>query len=124
MPRSPRARITANFEPNLGETRAFLSAEGGDEAFDALIQRLEGEVIPTLERFPTIGADFLVRAPLSEKGLYLFEALVKAVGANSEIRQWIEGDYLILYLVEGGAVSLLAIRHHRQLSFDLPGHWP
>ena len=29
-----------------------------------------------------------------------------------------------LVLVKGGSVYLLSIKHHRQLSFDLPGHWP
>jgi hypothetical protein len=60
---------------------------------------------------------------LSAKGLALFEAVVEAVG-REEIRQWIEGDYIVLYLVDGASITLLSIRHHRQLSFDLRGHWP
>ena len=123
MPRSPRASITANFERNLEEIREFLSRAGAEEAFAALIGRLEAQVIPTLERYPAIGADFLERAPLSAKGLALFEALVKAAGGR-EIRQWIEGDYIVLYMVDGASVTLLSTKHHRQLSFDLPGHWP
>ena len=124
MPRAPKTRITANFGRNLEEIRDFLSQAGAEEEFAALVERLESEVIPTLERFPGIGVDFLARAPVSQKGLLLFEALVKAAGSGSEIRQWIEGDYLILYLVEGSSIVLLSIKHHRQLSFDLPGHWP
>lgn len=124
MPRAPKTRITANFERNLEEIRDFLSQAGAEEEFAALVERLESEVIPTLERFPRIGVDFLARAPVSEKGLLSFEALAKAAGSGSEIRQWIEGDYLILYLVEGSSIVLLSIKHHRQLSLDLPGHWP
>jgi hypothetical protein len=123
MPRAPRARITANFERNLEEIREFLSGVGGEKAFFALLERLENRVIPTLERFPSIGADFLARAPLSAKGVALFEAVVEAAGGG-EIRQWIEGDYIVLYLVDGASITLLSIRHHRQLSFDLRGHWP
>ena len=49
---------------------------------------------------------------------------MKAAGPGSHVRQLIDGDYLILYLVRGDSVYLLAIKHHRQLSFDLMGHWP
>lgn len=124
MARAPRVRITANFERNLGGVRDFLAAEAGEEAFGALLDRLEDVVIPTLERFPEIGADFLARAPLSEKGLLLFESLAGAIDPDAKIRQWIEGDYLILYLIQASEIFLLSIKHHRQLSFDLPGHWP
>ena len=50
--------------------------------------------------------------------------VVKAAGPGSHVRQLIDGDYLILYWVRGDSVYLLAIKHHRQLSFDLMGHWP
>jgi hypothetical protein len=29
-----------------------------------------------------------------------------------------------LYRIEDRAIDLLAIRHHRELSFDFAGHWP
>ncbi len=32
-------------------------------------------------------------------------------------------DYLMLYALIGTTVYLLAIKHHRQLSFDLGAHW-
>ena len=64
------------------------------------------------------------RAPLSLDGQALFEGVVEATGAKGLLRQWIEGDYLLLYLVKADAIYLLSIRHHRQLSYDLPGHLP
>lgn len=73
---------------------------------------------------PEMRADFLARAPLSVDGKALFDALVKSAGAGARVRQWIEGDYIVLYLVRGPSVYLLSIEHHRQLSFDLAGHWP
>src|SRR5262245_32172005 len=124
MARTRSVLGTANFERNLASIREFLSADGASAAFDQLIARLADEVIPNLQRFPELGADFLARAPLSVDGRVLFEQVVKAAGAGASVRQLIEGDYLILYLMKGESVYLLSIRHHRQLSFDLAGHWP
>ena len=104
-------RATANFERNLAAIRALVS-------------RLEGVVIPGLERFPDIGATFTGKAPLSHEGRVLFERLVELSGTDGEIRQLVEDDYVLLYLHRGSSVFLLSIKHHRQLSFDLAGHWP
>jgi plasmid stabilization system protein ParE len=117
-------RATANFQRNLEAIRAFHLEAGATSAFDALIEDLEARVIPALERFPDIGADFTARAPLSREGRILFERVAALAGPDADLRQLIEDDYLILYLVRGKDVYLLAIKHHRQLSFDLPGHWP
>ena len=124
MARARSVLVTGNFDRNLAALRDFLSAAGAPTAFGDLVGRLASEVIPNLQRFPELGADFLARAPLSADGIALFEKLVKAAGPGSRVRQLIDGDYLILYLVRGKDVYLLAIKHHRQLSFDLMGHWP
>lgn len=124
MPRARSVLVTANFERNLSEIRDFLGGAGAQPAFLKLVARLAAELIPTLQAFPEIGADFLGRAPLSVDGTAMFEALVKTAGPGSQVRQWIDGDFIILYLVKGRVIHLLSIRHHRQLSFDLPGHWP
>src|SRR5438128_1868764 len=124
MARARSVLLTANFDRNLAAIPDFLSAAGAAASFDELVGRLAADVIPNLQRFPELGADFLARAPLSVEGRVLFEAVVKSAGAGSRIRQLIEGEYLILYLVKGDSVYLLSIKHHRQLSFDLPGHWP
>ena len=117
-------RITANFERNLAGIRDFLSEAGAQSAFDALIEHLDAGVIPALERFPDIGADFTAKAPLSREGQVLFERLVALAGPSAKVRQLVEGDYIILYLVRGDSLFLLSIRHQRQLSFDFSGHWP
>lgn len=116
--------VTANFERNLEEIREFLTAAGADAAFAALITRLSTELVPMLEQFLDLGADFASRAPVSLDGQALFERVVKLAGASADLRQLIEGDYIVLYLVRGDSLFLLSIRHHRQLSFDLSGHWP
>ena len=117
-------RVTANFDLNLAAIREFLSGAGAEHAFQALIEDLAARVIPVLERFPDIGAGFLAKAPLSRKGQVLFERVAALAGTDAEVRQLVEGDYVLLYLVRGGPVFLLSIKHHRQLSFDLAGHWP
>jgi hypothetical protein len=124
MARARSVLVTANFDRNLAAVRDFLSEAGARDAFDDLVVRLASELIPNLQRFPDLGADFLARAPLSVDGRVLFEAVVKSAGAGAQVRQLIEGDYVILYLLEKGSIYLLSIKHHRQLSFDLPGHWP
>jgi hypothetical protein len=117
-------RITANFERNLAGIRDFLVAADAGPAFDTLIEQLQDRVIPAIERFPDIGADFAAKAPLSREGQVLFERLVALAGPGAEVRQLVESDYLLLYLVRGKSVFLLSIKHHRQLSFDFSGHWP
>ncbi len=124
MPRARAVFVTANFESNLEQLREFLVGAGAAAAFDHLVARLSSHLVPNLQAFPALGADFLARAPLSVDGAAMFEKLVKSAGTDSQVRQWIEGDYIVLYLVRGQSVYLLSIKHHRQLSFDLPGHWP
>ena len=117
-------QVTANFERNLAGIRDFLSGEGAQHAFEALVIRLDTRTIPALERFPDIGAAFTAKAPLSGEGRVLFERVVELSGAHGEVRQLVEDSYVILYLVRGTSIFLLSIKHHRQLSFDFSGHWP
>lgn len=124
MARTAPVLVTGNFERNLAGIREFLSQAEAADAFERLIHRLQSTVVPQLQRFPEIGADFLSRAPLSGEGRALFEQVAGLAGPSSEVRQWIDGDYIILYLVKDDATYLLSIKHHRQLSFDLLGHWP
>jgi hypothetical protein len=42
---------------------------------------------------------------------------------EADVREYVVGDYLVLYALSGAAAYLLAIRHHRQLSFDMRAHW-
>ncbi len=118
------ARVTANFERNLRDIRSFLAAAGAEFEFDRLIAHLSDEVVPTVEQFPDLGTDFLAKSPLSVKGRALFERIARQAGEKLSIRQLTDGEYILLYAVEKDAVCFLAIRHHRQLSFDFTAHWP
>lgn len=117
-------RATANFRRSLERIEAFLEAAQAGPEFDALVDRLANEIVPALSRFPELGADFLGRAPLSAEGKSLFAKVASLAGVGTSVRQFVTGDYILLYAVRKEAVYLLAVRHHRELSFDFKGHWP
>jgi ParE toxin of type II toxin-antitoxin system, parDE len=116
-----RVRITANFQQNLDSIRTFLVEQEAEGGFDSLIKR--HDVIPNLEGVPKMGRDFLARDPLSDEGRAKRHALKIKSGSNTEIREYITDEYLILYAVRDSVMFLLSVRHHRQLSFDLRAHW-
>lgn len=122
MPPQAIIRITGNFERNLDDIQQFLATHDAPLAFDALLDELFGTVLSNLERFPLIGGDFMARQPRAVEGVNLHEALQARLGA-AQIREYVHGDYLLLYALFEDKVYLLAIKHHRQLSFDLNAFW-
>lgn len=116
-------RITRNFDKNLADTRRFLEEQEAPREFQFLLEQLFDTVIPNLERFPEMGVDFLARAPQSTEGMMRLETLKQRLGKNTSLREYISGDYLVLYALRGDNIYLLSIKHHRQLSFDLKEHW-
>lgn len=116
-------RITANFQANLEGIRDFLAAAGAIAEFERLLDRLFDDIIPNLARFPDLGRDFVTRMPQSMEGVAALTALRQKAGPATDLREYIADDYLLLYAVRARTVFLLSIRHHRQLSFDLRGHW-
>lgn len=123
-------RFTANFEANLEQVSAFWAEHQAPQAFTRLLDELDGTVIGNLEQHPRIGRKFFARTAQSVEVRERVKALLKRFG-DAEVREYLSGDYLLLYCVvaEGVArkpsltVHLLAIRHHRQLSFDFDGFW-
>jgi len=120
-------KLTANFEHNLEDIERFLSEAEAPQAYDALLDDLLGTVIPNLERFPDMGRQFLSRAPRSVETTNALDSLCAKLLAltpdPAALREYILADYLLLYAQIGGIIYLLAIRHHRQLSFDFESHW-
>ncbi len=123
-----RVELTASFLERLDTIEAFLVEAGAGFAFDDLLAEIKATVIPNLSRFPRIGRRYLAHPPQSAEALALLAAL--PVGSPDALREYLHGDYLMLYLVEDASakpeatVYLLTIRHHRQLSFDFYGLWP
>ncbi|KVA17043.1 type II toxin-antitoxin system RelE/ParE family toxin [Burkholderia ubonensis] len=120
-------KLTANFEHNLEEIEAFLLEAETPQAFDALLDELTDIVIPNLERFPGMGRLFLERPAHSveaRNGIARLVEQLDVIAEGSELREYVTTHYLLLYAQIGDTVYLLSVRHHRQLSFDLAGHWP
>ena len=123
MSRRVRVELTANFESNLDDLESFLAEHDAEAAFAALVDELLDTVVPNLERFPEIGADLLARRAGSVRGAARIEVLRARLGPSATVREYIMADYVVLYAVREERRWLLAIRHHRQLSYDLKAHW-
>jgi plasmid stabilization system protein ParE len=120
-------KLTANFERNLADIERFLTGAGAALAYDALLEELLDTVIPNLQGFPDMGRPFLSRAPRSVETTTALASLRTKLSAlipePQGLREYITDNYLLLYAQIGGVIYLLAIRHHRQLSFDFESHW-
>ncbi|MBZ0142847.1 MAG: type II toxin-antitoxin system RelE/ParE family toxin [Rhodocyclaceae bacterium] len=116
-------RLAANFEANLAQIEAYLAEAETPQAYDELLDVLLETVIPNLERHPRMGRPLLDRPAQSVEGRDAIDRLRKQI-AGGELREYLTGDYLILYALIREFVILLSIKHHRQLSFDLEKHWP
>lgn len=116
-------RITSNFDKNLVDIRRFLAGQGVPREFQFLLEQLFETVLPNLESFSEMGVDFLAKAPQSMEGLMRLETFKTASRENTSLREYISGDYLLLYALSGDNRYLLSLRHHRQLSFNFKEHW-
>lgn len=123
-----RVELTASFMERLDAIEAFLVEADAGFAFDDLLGELRVIVIPNLRRFPRIGRRYLANPPRSAEAIAQLAAL--PAGAPDALREYLHGDYLMLYTVVDASpeadacVYLLSIRHHRQLSFDFAKLWP
>jgi plasmid stabilization system protein ParE len=120
-------RLTANFERNLADIERFLDEADASRAYDALLDELLATVIPNLERFPDIGRPFLANAARSVEttnALEVLRAKLSGLAPDPEaLREYIFDHFLVLYAQVDANLYLLAIRHHRQVSFDFQSHW-
>jgi plasmid stabilization system protein ParE len=119
----PRIQVglTASFIERLESIEAFLTDAGAPQAYDRLLDGLRRTVIANLRRFPRIGRRYLDHPPQSAEALAQLRALPP--GAADALREYLHGDYLMLYALTGSTVYLLSIRHHRQLSFAFARLW-
>jgi plasmid stabilization system protein ParE len=119
-----RVELTLSFMERLNAIEAFLAEADAGFAFDNMLAELRATVFPNLSRFPRIGRRYLANPPQSAEALAQLAALPS--GAPDALREYLHGDYLVLYTVMDAksTVVLLSIRHHRQLSFDFAYLWP
>ena len=114
--------LTDSFVERLTSIESFVTEAGAPAAYVDLLITLREKVIPTLRRFPLIGRRYLDRPPQSVEALDQFCRLPRQ--AADSLREYLTGDYLILYSLAASTIYLLSIRHHRQLSFDFGKLWP
>lgn len=119
-------KLTANFTRNLDSIEQFLNDADAPQAFEHLLDELTDVLIPNLERFPDVGPPFLTRPAGSvevRNGQDALRQQLQALAGGGELREYLMPDYLVLYLRQEAVIYLLAIKHHRQLSFDFARHW-
>lgn len=120
-------QLTTNFERNLEEIERFLVEADAPYAYDVLLEELLTTIIPNLERFPDMGRTFLARPPHSVETTNSLNALRAKLAALTSVpdalQEYVLSNYLVLYAQVESTIYLLAIRHHRQLSFDFVSHW-
>ena len=90
-----RVELTASFLERLAAIETFLTAADAAFAYDTLLDELRSTVIPNLRRFPRIGRRYLDQPPQSAEALSQLAAL--PASAADRLREYLHGDYLILY---------------------------
>lgn len=123
-------KFTTNFEANLASIEAFWRERGAPQAYALLLEDLGKPVIGNLEQHPRFGTRFLARSPQSIKARSRVASLQQRLD-RLDLREYLAGDYLILYSLSAEirkgrrpiTLYLLAIRHHRQRSFDFEDFW-
>ena len=118
-----RPLFTENFAANLDSVRLFLEPEGRS-AFRRLLGRIFDDIVPALCRFPQSGRSFLAHAVRSLEAQALLDRLKVMLRKGDDLREFVVDDYIILYLIRRSRLYFLAIKHHRQLSFDFRRLWP
>jgi hypothetical protein len=119
-------KLSANFERNLEEIEPLLIDIQAASAYDGLLDELLATVIPNLERFPAMGRSFLghpVRSVETSNGVDALQDKLSKIDGNAEVREYVLRHTLLLYAFTGETIFLLAIRHHKQLSFDFKALW-
>lgn len=112
-------RFTVNVLANLDAIEAYLQGRGEGQGFDRLLAELNDVVLPNLSRFPRMGRLFLDRAPDSVEAQRLHAGIRARLATGQQIREYVLDEHLLLYRVSDGAVDLLALRHQKQLGFDM-----
>ena len=115
-----RIALAASFERNLEALRFFLEQNGAPPSvYSDLVSAIVERLFPLLEEHPQAGRDWLLNAPPTESGQRLQRRVLAKLKGRRELREFTFDHLLVLYAIEGSTVTLLAVRHHRQLGFDL-----
>jgi plasmid stabilization system protein ParE len=116
-------RAAANFLANLEDLGEFL-LRVDPEAAPQLHRRLKAEIaemLDLLENHPGIGRPARVLKARSIQGRERSARAAKVAHSLGlkELREYVLKDHLVLYACSDTAVVLLAVRHQRQLEYQL-----
>lgn len=118
-------RKTANYSANLDRIEDYWYTCQFPLGYDRLLTELADTTLLNLCSHPRMGRNFLLRQTNSietQTRLQKIQALLATLDTDTErveIREYVMTDYLLLYALAGGMIYLLAIKHHKQLSFVL-----
>jgi hypothetical protein len=102
-------RVTGYFDTRLAEIERLSS----DADFERLIEDIAQEVIPLLERTPSVGRRILELHPDGDEAPPMMsELLQRAAAAGGDLLVYAFGAYRLLYLHADAAVYLLSIRRN------------
>lgn len=115
-----RIVLAASFERSLEAMRRFLEQnEAPRSVYVEVVNAIVGRLFPLLEDHPRAGRDWLLNPPPTESGKLLQRRVLARLEGRRELREFVLDQLWVLYAVEGNTVTLLAVRHHRQLGFEL-----
>ncbi len=122
--RSPHTtvRFAANFEDHLAQIEAYWDDNLFPAGYDRLLSELIDTTVPTLEQHQRLGRPFFNRTAQTQQAKTKELALSKklaALAVDGEIREYVMADYTVLYALIAQSIYLLAIKHHKQLGFDV-----
>jgi ParE toxin of type II toxin-antitoxin system, parDE len=116
---------TDNYRGNLDSIEAYWEACLFPAGNGRLLTELASTALVNLPFHPRIGRNFLKRQTDSVEAqtrLQKIDALLRTLDTDTdraEVREYVMTDYLLLYALVGKVIYLLAIKHHKQLSFDI-----
>ncbi len=105
---------TVNFARNLEGLRDFHSEHPA--AFERAVAKLQDEVLPLLRKQPNLGRLYQ-RNPTAPP---IVERVKERLGGGV-LREFLVGEYVVLYLVGKKQLALISIRHQRELEFNVGG---
>jgi plasmid stabilization system protein ParE len=115
-------RFTPNFEANLAHIETYWADNQFPVGFDRLMVELLDTVIPNLENHPRYGRRFFERnaqTVQAQQKMQTVAAQLAKVAVDSELREYVMTDYTVLYALVVNTIYLVAIKHHKQLVFEV-----
>jgi hypothetical protein len=103
------------FRARMRETRKFLVEVKAIHVYHQLLIDLEQIVFPNLATFPFIGKLWLDGKVQSTEALMAIAKLPR--DADRGLRQYVHGDFTLLYAASADTIHLVSIRHHRESTF-------